>query len=77
MDQNRLTELLAFAREHLGPCEPVADCSWPHRMSAVLRLRDEDGATWFVKQHRDRERLHLGRVHPDQPGSDDPDRHRG
>jgi Ser/Thr protein kinase RdoA (MazF antagonist) len=56
MDQNRPAELLAFAREHLGRCEQVADCSWPHRMSAVLRLRDEDGATWFLKQHRDRDR---------------------
>jgi Ser/Thr protein kinase RdoA (MazF antagonist) len=48
--------LLAFATQVLGQCEPVADCSWGHRMSLVMSLRDGSGVTWFVKQHHDRER---------------------
>jgi Ser/Thr protein kinase RdoA (MazF antagonist) len=49
-------EPLAFATRILGPIELVADCSWPHRMSSVVSLRDEGGATWFLKQHNDPER---------------------
>jgi hypothetical protein len=49
-------ELLAFARQVLGPSELVADCSWKHRMSSVVSLHDMGGATWFLKQHHDRER---------------------
>lgn len=49
-------ELLAFATQILGPSELVADCSWKHRMSLVVSLRDGGGATWFLKQHNDRER---------------------
>lgn len=49
-------ELLAFATHVLGPCELIADCSWGHRMSSVIRLRDRAGVTWFLKRHNDRER---------------------
>ncbi len=48
--------LLDYAEQVLGPCELVKDCSWEHRMSSVLRLRDTSGGTWFLKHHRDRER---------------------
>jgi hypothetical protein len=47
---------LDFAAQVLGSCELVKDCSWDHRMSSVLRLRDTDGLTWFLKRHGDRER---------------------
>jgi Ser/Thr protein kinase RdoA (MazF antagonist) len=50
------SELLAFAAQVLGPSELIADCSWGHRMSSVMSLRDRTGATWFLKQHTDRER---------------------
>jgi hypothetical protein len=50
------SDLLAFAAQVLGPSELVADYSWAHRMSSVIRMRDRDGATWFLKQHKDRER---------------------
>jgi Ser/Thr protein kinase RdoA (MazF antagonist) len=49
-------ELLAFSEQVLGPCELVSDCSWGHRMSSVVSLRDGAGATWFLKQHKDHER---------------------
>ena len=48
--------LLDYAEQVLGPCELVKDCSWGHRMSSVLRLRDASGVTWFLKRHLDRER---------------------
>jgi Ser/Thr protein kinase RdoA (MazF antagonist) len=47
---NRLPE---FAERVLGPCELQADCSWGHRRSSVLRMRDGNGATWFLKCHGD------------------------
>ncbi len=47
---------LSYAEQVLGPCELVRDCTWEHRMSAVLRLRDAGGISWFLKRHRDRER---------------------
>jgi hypothetical protein len=47
---------LAYGEQILGPCELVADCSWAHHLSSVLRLRDSSGTTWFLKRHRDRER---------------------
>lgn len=47
---------LTFAARVLGPCELVKDCSWEHRMSSVLRLRDTGGRTWFLKRHGDRDR---------------------
>ena len=47
---------LRYAAQVLGPCVLVQDCSWQHRMSAVLRMRDADGLTWFVKRFRDRDR---------------------
>jgi Ser/Thr protein kinase RdoA (MazF antagonist) len=52
---------LGYAEQILGPCELVQDCSWGHRMSSVLRLRDASGTIWFLKRHRDRER-HLAEV---------------
>jgi hypothetical protein len=51
-----MSELVQFAERVLGPCTVVADCSWEHRMSAVLRLRDQHGTDWFLKRHRDRGR---------------------
>jgi hypothetical protein len=47
---------LDYAAQVLGPCELVQDCSWEHRMSSVLRVRDADGLTWFLKCHADRAR---------------------
>lgn len=47
---------LGYAEQVLGPCELSEDCSWEHRRSSVLRLRDLSGATWFLKPHRERER---------------------
>jgi Ser/Thr protein kinase RdoA (MazF antagonist) len=49
-------DLLEFAGQVLGPCELEQDHSWAHGMSAVLRLRDARGVTWFAKQHRERDR---------------------
>jgi Ser/Thr protein kinase RdoA (MazF antagonist) len=40
-----------FAERVLGACELQADCSWGHRMSSVLRIRDASGASWFLKCH--------------------------
>ncbi len=37
----------------LGPTRVVADRSWPHSPATVVELRDTEGATWFVKRHRD------------------------
>jgi hypothetical protein len=48
--------VLTFAEQVLGPCELEQDVSWAHGLSAVLRLRDAAGATWFVKRHGDRDR---------------------
>ena len=48
--------LSEFAERVLGPCELLADCSWGHRMSSVLRLRDAQQTIWFLKRHADRER---------------------
>jgi hypothetical protein len=48
--------LVYWAGRVLGQCELVRDCSWDHRQSRVLKLRDELGAEWILKQHRDRER---------------------
>src|SRR5258708_40298047 len=48
--------LLGWANQILGPCRIVRDCSWQHRMSWVLRLRDRRGAEWILKRH-----LHRGR----------------
>jgi hypothetical protein len=47
---------LDYAAHVLGPCQMVKDCSWDHRMSSVLCVRDLDGLTWFIKRHGDRER---------------------
>lgn len=49
-------EVLDFAGQVLGPCELEHDYSWAHGMSAVLRLRDARGVTWFAKRHRERDR---------------------
>jgi tRNA A-37 threonylcarbamoyl transferase component Bud32 len=49
-------EAVEFAGRVLGRCAVVQDCTWEHRMSRVLRLRDRHGAEWFVKQHRDQNR---------------------
>ena len=51
-----VNRLLDYALNVLGPCELVDDCTWSHRRSSVLRLRDASGVTWFLKAHRDRER---------------------
>jgi Ser/Thr protein kinase RdoA (MazF antagonist) len=48
--------VLEFAGQVLGPCELEQDYSWAHGMSAVLRLRDARGVTWFAKRHRERDR---------------------
>jgi hypothetical protein len=47
---------LRYAERILGSCDLIADCSWAHQLSSVLRLRDRRGTTWFLKQHRDRDR---------------------
>jgi Ser/Thr protein kinase RdoA (MazF antagonist) len=49
-------DVLEFAGQVLGPCELEQDYSWAHGMSAVLRLRDARGVSWFAKQHRERDR---------------------
>jgi hypothetical protein len=49
-------DVLEFAGQVLGPCELEQDYSWAHGMSAVLRLRDARGVTWFAKRHRERDR---------------------
>jgi Ser/Thr protein kinase RdoA (MazF antagonist) len=36
----------------LGPCDVVADHSWAHGDSQVVRVRAADGTDWFVKRHR-------------------------
>jgi Ser/Thr protein kinase RdoA (MazF antagonist) len=46
----------SYASRVLGSCDLLADSSWQHRMSLVLRLRDATGAEWFLKRHRDPER---------------------
>ncbi len=48
--------LLTWTSQVLGQYEVIEDCSWKHRMSRVLRLRDQRGADWILKQHRDRDR---------------------
>lgn len=42
-----------FAERVLGPCQVLADCSWGHRMSLVLRIRDASDTVWFLKHHAD------------------------
>jgi len=49
-------DVLDFARQVLGPCDLQQDYSWEHGLSAVLRLRDVRGVTWFAKRHRERDR---------------------
>lgn len=49
-------DVLEFAQQVLGPCELEQDSSWAHGLSAVLRLRDARGVTWFAKRHRERNR---------------------
>jgi Phosphotransferase enzyme family len=49
-------DVLEFAGQVLGPCELEQDYSWAHDMSAVLRLRDARGVTWFAKRHHERVR---------------------
>jgi Ser/Thr protein kinase RdoA (MazF antagonist) len=51
-----VNRLLDYARTVLGPCELAEDCTWGHRRSSVLRLRDRSGVSWFIKAHSDRER---------------------
>lgn len=46
----------SFTERVLGSCTVLADCSWGHRMSSVLRVRDASGTVWFIKRHGDRER---------------------
>lgn len=45
-----------FAERVLGTCQLLADCSWGHRMSSVLRIRDASDTIWFLKRHADRAR---------------------
>ncbi|HEY2640549.1 MAG TPA: hypothetical protein VGI66_11790, partial [Streptosporangiaceae bacterium] len=54
--ENALNRLLDYAERVLGPCELLADCSWGHRMSSVLRVRDADDIIWFLKRHASPER---------------------
>jgi hypothetical protein len=51
-----LDRLSAFGEQVLGPCELLADCSWGHRMSSVLRMRDAGDTIWFLKRHADQAR---------------------
>jgi Ser/Thr protein kinase RdoA (MazF antagonist) len=51
-----MDRLPEFAERVLGSYELLADCSWGHRMSSVLRLRDKSGVIWFVKRHTDHAR---------------------
>jgi len=48
--------VLAFAASRLGPCEVIADHTWAHRASSVLRVRDAAGGEWVAKCHGERER---------------------
>jgi len=51
--------LLGWAGQVLGRSGVVQDCTWEHRMSRVLRLRDEHGAEWFLKRHLQRDRYDM------------------
>jgi Ser/Thr protein kinase RdoA (MazF antagonist) len=55
-DPLEYADVLDFAGQVLGPYQLEQDYSWAHGMSAVLRLRDARGVTWFAKQHRERDR---------------------
>ena len=46
-----MDRLLEYAERVLGPCELLSDCSWGHRMSSVLRVRDACDIIWFLKRH--------------------------
>ena len=48
-----MDRLLEFVERVLGAVELLSDCSWGHRLSSVLRLRDASGMVWFVKRHGD------------------------
>lgn len=48
--------LVGWASQVLGPCGLVRDCSWEHRLSRVLRLRDQRGGEWILKRHLDLDR---------------------
>jgi Ser/Thr protein kinase RdoA (MazF antagonist) len=56
MVEHTLDHLSQFAERVLGPYELLADCSWGHRRSSVLRVRDKSGVIWFLKRHDDRAR---------------------
>jgi Ser/Thr protein kinase RdoA (MazF antagonist) len=56
MVEHTLDRLSQFAERALGSYELLADCSWGHRMSSVLRVRDKSGVIWFLKRHGDRAR---------------------
>jgi Ser/Thr protein kinase RdoA (MazF antagonist) len=55
-DLPEYADILEFAEQVLGRCELEQDFSWAHGMSAVIRLRDARGITWFAKRHRERDR---------------------
>ena len=48
-----MDRLHEFGERVLGACELLADHSWGHRMSSVLRIRDATGTVWFLKRHAD------------------------
>jgi len=56
MNGKRLDRMSEFAERVVGSCELIADCSWGHRMSSVLRIRDSRDTVWFLKRHADPER---------------------
>lgn len=51
---DRSDEVLAAARQLVGPCEVVADLSWKDLgLSVVLEVRTEDGRSLIAKSHHD------------------------
>ncbi|WP_020574213.1 hypothetical protein [Actinopolymorpha alba] len=55
------SELERYAEDLLGPCRTTKDCSWNHGGSRVIRVRDAEGSSWYVKQHPHQE-LHTREV---------------
>jgi hypothetical protein len=43
--------LESFASDVLGPHQVISDKSWGHGATRVLELRQDSGATWFLKGH--------------------------
>ncbi len=53
--------LASWGCQVLGGCAVIGDHSWQHRRSRVVRVRDQGGAQWVLKQHQDQDRYHAER----------------